>query len=304
MSRGRSTKGDEATLRRIRGAYRAEISELDADKEELSRADGKSLTPKVRKLNVLFEEVHRPQEAVLDAKALKMVADIGAERADKLARQHVSLNVDEFVRHVGAKLEGWGAGNASAGWVGAGRLAFGFCRRPPTTGFMLGTLQFEPRERKKRKPAERKKKEEAVVVKEERAEQATQETTKLVREVYKSLDRAGGPVDLIRFIANADPVRGFGQTVENLFYVSFLVRDNRVRCFVKEEDGLLYIETYHELEEGYRADDNQAKQGNRQLLVNLTQDMWEDAIDLYGIDRDKPMIPNRAEDPAARNVWQ
>lgn len=45
--------------------------------------------------------------------------------------------------------------------------------------------------------------------------------------------RSTGGIDLMRFVVNP---RSFGQTVENLFYVSFLIRDGRVEIEYDEHD--------------------------------------------------------------------
>ena len=64
------------------------------------------------------------------------------------------------------------------------------------------------------------------------------ETTGLVRMVTTSLARATehGPVELWRFVLNP---QSFGQTVENLFYVSFLVKDGQAKLDIK--NGTLLI---------------------------------------------------------------
>ena len=79
---------------------------------------------------------------------------------------------------------------------------------------------------------------------EDLAKKSTLETTELVKSIFRDLKRAcstsgSKAVDLIEFVTNPDPKRGFGQTVENLFYVAFLVRDDRVAWSF--EDGMLMI---------------------------------------------------------------
>ena len=61
-----------------------------------------------------------------------------------------------------------------------------------------------------------------------------QETTRLVRSVAQCLEDVGGStgMNLFEFIINP---HDFGQTVENLFYLSFLVKENRA-CIETNDD--------------------------------------------------------------------
>jgi hypothetical protein len=57
------------------------------------------------------------------------------------------------------------------------------------------------------------------------------ETTKNVRIIYDILGE-NQPINFFRFIINPD---SFGQTIENLFYLSFLIRDGKVS--IDDESG-------------------------------------------------------------------
>ena len=152
-------------------------------------------------------------------------------------------------------------------WLGL-KLAFPSNIRPPAPSFLLGPLSVQRRVRrhtqrtqraKRRDPADAVRPDELQLKDIEKAENSN--LTVLCRRIYELLDRTrrlgihnvnqeldrlgedsmtdklyyqildkhsmadNDGVDLIRFAFNP---RSFGQTVENLFYISFLIRDGKV----------------------------------------------------------------------------
>lgn len=53
-------------------------------------------------------------------------------------------------------------------------------------------------------------------------------------QLEKILENADGPVNLFKFIVNPND---FGQSVENMFYLSFLIRDGKCAFEIEEETG-------------------------------------------------------------------
>lgn len=96
--------------------------------------------------------------------------------------------------------------------------------------------------------------------------------------VYAALEKIGS-FPFYHFIT--DP-NSFAKTVENLFYVSFLIRDNRARIFIPElisSSNELYIEAIVDEggESGETGDLNQ-------LVMGMTFKVWRQSIEKYKIE--------------------
>ncbi|KAM0446020.1 hypothetical protein ACHAPV_004730 [Trichoderma viride] len=92
--------------------------------------------------------------------------------------------------------------------------------------------------------------------------------------------RGRGGIDLTRFVVNP---KSFEQTIENLFYVSFLIRDGRVEIDF-DEDGLPALDT------------SVLEAERRRLLEEKYCGSWDDLATKYGGDTDRfPIQMNFAE---------
>ncbi|EFX03057.1 nuclear protein qri2 [Grosmannia clavigera kw1407] len=101
--------------------------------------------------------------------------------------------------------------------------------------------------------------------------------------------RSDGGVDLIRFAINP---RSFAQTVENFFYISFLVRDGRVGL-AYDDNGLPSIYPISEEDTETAKDSSGPEEDTRkhQLILSMDMAMWRDVIETFNIK--KPMIAHR-----------
>ncbi|KAK8073812.1 hypothetical protein PG994_004711 [Apiospora phragmitis] len=221
-------------------------------------------------------------------------------------------------------------------WEHIGR--FGGCteaRRPATPGFLLGPLSVEKKIRKVVKrtanfrpgdlqevrpevlnPDDIQKNEngdlagicktvlERLVEVQETAQDLASaafeanddEKTAQIMERY-GLKQNGG-IDLLRFVVNP---KSFGQTVENMFYVSFLIRDAKIRLEY-DDNGfatLVPIDT-DELEQNAG---RQASRQRQQAVFHFDMDVWRDIVEVYSIR--EPLIEHRkgGKGERARGPW-
>ncbi|MCJ1247578.1 nuclear protein [Trapelia coarctata] len=222
-------------------------------------------------------------------------------------------------------------------WEQFGRRAcFPYNIRPPVSGFLLGPLSVQKRVRKqtqrrprlqKQDPREAIRPEEVKVKDLAQAENSnlTVLCTKYRTLLHKTTNEAearvmaealddmtdeevrelmhkhgiaeNGGLPLIHTTFN--PV-SFGQTVENVFYLSFLIRDGYVKIDRDAWMGpTLHWDVGHDEKEIQDGDVNR-----RQAVFHLDYDVWEDAVVTWDIE--KSIIPHRGMDEGTQvgvNGW-
>ena len=115
------------------------------------------------------------------------------------------------------------------------------------------------------------------------------EVTRLLR--THRITRSGGP-SLFDFAVNP---RSFGQTVENLFYISFLIKEGEVGVDMGD-DGLPALVVNTETSVAARA----RKSTRHQAVFGLDHATWRDLVAAF--DMREPLIPHRRDEAAAQHV--
>lgn len=115
---------------------------------------------------------------------------------------------------------------------------------------------------------------------EESSSERSKETSENVMRLFSILEEVGS-FPFYHFIT--DP-HSFARTVENLFYVSFLVKDNRARIFIPDvatETNELFIEALG-LDDENLLDDSHSGDFN-QMILGMTIKVWQKSIEKYSI---------------------
>ncbi|KAI1154054.1 hypothetical protein F4825DRAFT_412892 [Nemania diffusa] len=109
--------------------------------------------------------------------------------------------------------------------------------------------------------------------------------------------RTTGGIDLLKFVVNP---KSFGQTVENLFYISFLIRDGAVEVEF-DDHGLPSLQPTTSQDSSTIKRDAQ----RHQAVLSIDMHMWRDIIDAFNIT--EPIIEHRKEQstqgPGARSWY-
>ncbi|XP_074613623.1 non-structural maintenance of chromosomes element 4 homolog A-like [Acropora palmata] len=301
-------KADSRERRRIRYEYRELIAETQNNRLDLTRPDSTGLHKALDKAQKLFNEVKSTREAALDSRFLVVASNLGSQQAQQLQTHLVTFSHDTFVQKLITFMGGRNIAEVSEedeenevstrrrhpppqlDWNKLGKKACSTFRRTPSIDFMFGPLSMEPPPQRSRQVREKPKDKPDISQKvtpsqlekvEAEGEATTREVERLHRILYEKTvsEEEVYPVCLFEFVINP---HSFSKTVENLFHLSFLVRDGRAEISLDEENGLplvSYIEMSTEEE----------KTEKKQVVVNLNLAQYKEIIKTFKIT--KPMIP-------------
>ncbi|XP_006831563.1 PREDICTED: non-structural maintenance of chromosomes element 4 homolog A [Chrysochloris asiatica] len=292
---------DHGLCRQIRHQYRALITSVQQNREDILSA-GDRLTEVLEEANTLFNGVSRAREAVLDAQFLVLASDLGKEKAKQLRSD---LSSFDMLRYVEALLTHMGINPLEAeelthdedssdfesivydSWKIPGKTAENSFNKAHTFHFLLGSIQGElpapkprvDRPRKERMTEEQKR---AMPAQLKRMEESHQEATE--KEVERILgllqtyfqQDPDTPMSFFDFVV--DP-HSFPRTVENIFHVSFIIRDGFARIRL-DQDRLPIIEPVT-ISENESIDHN--TQIRNQGIISLSYRDWEEIVRTFEI---------------------
>ncbi|KAJ2402350.1 hypothetical protein GGI23_000772 [Coemansia sp. RSA 2559] len=291
------TQQSASERRNLRSQYRSLLSDVTTRKNEYLSGNTDLLIEDLERANALYQGVNTTTEGVLDSYFLRLSADIGAQRAHQMRVDNAAFDTLDYIEKVREMLYG-STGNAdeqqmlgaSPNWGAIGDLASQFSRQPPRFSYIYGPLMTKAKARKTRVKrqgldgrASRDVSQEANIETMAESDVAKQEnqTTKLVHKIHNILAQMG-PINLFELVINPN---SFSQSVENIFYVSFLIRDGK--AFIDDESGQPMIEAC----EPPQQDDYLSGLTKKQLIFSLDYATWREIADVYRIK--KSIIPER-----------
>ena len=293
---------DEAERRQIREGYRNFMDALNDSKDELINPSSKDdlLTQKLSTVESMFKKVKMTREGALDSASLVRLADLSKMKAQALKTDFISFNASDFCDKV--RMTVAGDADVAAGelspqqWVHLGHAVQPFFHRAPVLTFMCGSFERGEVVLRKCRPKEKKEKDVTEVGKQstkpiqlssleetDRGELTTAQVDHLLNTLWSIYeDQGGNPICFFEFVTNP---HSFGQTVENIFYASFLVRDGHAQITL-DEDQLPVIVPIQK-EEMRKENDVQ----KHQVVISITQDEWRNIVNTFEIEEAliKPM---------------
>lgn len=210
-----------------------------------------------------YGRVRGVDEMALDANVQLGLAHLGTTKAANLNQDLRRYEAKEFIALLVNYMQN--------DWLALGRSTSYYFRRSAGVSTMYGPLMVEEREKKVRERAARDKIAPAIApdVILDTASEAPNQTMKRVVAVNKSLKRVckrRGQVEFYEFVINP---KSFSQTIENIFHLSFSVKQGFAKLSVAP-DGRLMVAPSKPTE--------QAEDGNpiasNQAVMSMSMAMW------------------------------
>lgn len=299
-------EADEAKCRSIRRQYRQLICAVQRRRQDFMNTASDSLSEALQEANALFHEVSRPREAALDAQFLVLVSDLGKEKAQQLSTDLHGFNQVAFGdllcvfagRNLTEGTERGGPRGCDAGaarfWETVRKEAACWTRRAETFHFVYGSFKPEPSARKPRREPQkmlRLEDDRDMPVKlrkldlsnnQEGTEKEVERILGLLQMYFRKYPDT--PVSYFEFVI--DP-NSFSRTVENIFYVSFIIRDGFARITL-DQDRLPILEPTNINQMGERSDPS--SNGRRQGIISMSLQDWRNIVATFEIS--EAMITN------------
>lgn len=221
------------------------------------------------------DRVKNPTESFLASRVLRAASQMAATCAAGVSGAVHVYDRRELAAHIKEKPEFW---------------SVLFPLEAPAICSLFGAFDAAPpeeRPRPGRRRAERQalaeKKAPANVDKMDKTEEGAEMVSRVKRFVTKTFERTGAPLSYFHTVL--DP-GSFARSVENVYHLSFLVREGAVSCHVDEEHGLPFIAPVAEKARG-----GQAKE--HQFIVSLDMQRWQELIKVFNIEQ--PMMVLRRQ---------
>ncbi|XP_068648890.1 non-structural maintenance of chromosomes element 4 homolog A-like [Aristolochia californica] len=230
-----------AERRVLRSRYLAMKHLIQDEREDISKADSDMFHSIISEVETLHQQVQKPREQVADAEALLDIANTLVQSVKLQGNEGVTPSefVISILKNFGQHNGPLNVENNSVSWKDIGLAVSHIFKRSRGCCTMLGPMNSEVKQRKvavRRTRAESIKstRPEEIV---DAAEEEHTDTDKNIATMFDILRRKR----CVRFEHLVLNRICFAQTVENIFALSFLVKDGRVEIKVNDQGHHLVI---------------------------------------------------------------
>lgn len=281
--------------REVRSKYRDVIEDLQSNAKEYVDEGNFHITKKLLEVEKLYNSVTQTREAAMDSSTIAQIAMLGKQKAQALKTDMFTFNASDFAEKLLVYNDcKRGEDVPNEKWKSMGELVRKYYKKAPSYSCMLGTFErteYVGKEKIARQRTQVDKEELAkqkTKVKElKEVEKTNEETTAkmtehvyiLLKKFYESYDKE--PVDFFEF--TVDP-KSFGRSVENIFYLSFLVREGLCKVFL-DDDKLPVLEP---MDRKLDAAGNALQEATdtrlfNQVVVSFSYPQWKEIVEIWDI---------------------
>ncbi|KAF3919717.1 hypothetical protein ABW20_dc0106875 [Dactylellina cionopaga] len=294
--------------RRVKASYNELQQDLIDNREQFLRPGNTDLIHYIEKTTDLFTDVKQTGDAMVDGKIQVEIGRIAAEKAKRVGNSNTNtgLDIDEFIAKCVQFMAKSRPGDTSDGhdWSHIGReAATPAMRRACPSDFMYGPMKIQKRQRlvKERKRVVRRRPEEFIKpidLDEKQIAKNENSTTKNVVHINECLEQYLTKNDMeavsyFKFIINP---HSYSQTIENMFYLAFLVRDGRVAITESEDGEIPYLVPTEPPSPEDAIAEGVVRQ---QIVMPMEKRIWRELIDAFQIK--DTIVPTRPREVEAIN---
>ncbi|CAF1209086.1 unnamed protein product [Adineta steineri] len=290
---------DDAESRlRVRLDYRQFIDDLNTNRQLYIAPDNDELEKKIDQVDQAFAKVKMPREGVLDASTLRTISNLASVRIRAVDEAGSLDRAYEFARK-SEKILSSLVGNANEFYEIFGN----FHHIVPAPCMMNGRLptklftnEYHEKQKQRAKPVRQQKltqeeleksrtrPEEVKEFNSELGEQTIKQIMHIKRCLVKTyISAKSSPIDYFEFVI--DP-SSFAKTVENMFHVSFLIKEGFVNLF-QDDVSLPALEptdkAMNRIASSSSTQTDDASERANQMIMSITMDEWEQLIEVYEI---------------------
>lgn len=283
----------EAERAVTRSGYRKLMDQIADKEEDIVDVNGENnhLLQFLQNNEELYDKVDAPQEAVMDAVVVKQLSKLCKKQAENMSTNINEFKADEFATILKIKMMNDDRPLSAKKWIKFGQTIKPYFQRSPTLSYMFGALDVVAPPSKERKQRETKARQ-ATKVKELKETQSAvvtdtqtsaSQTDVIVTHVLRSLVRKfkenqQQPINYFKFVINP---KCFGTSVENMFHVSFLVKEGKCGITICSDTGapLIHPLAAKQLEKLQKENDDR----RNQVVLSFNMNDWAKLIKKYDI---------------------
>ncbi|GAB9464980.1 hypothetical protein Gpo141_00002401 [Globisporangium polare] len=270
----------EKDRRQVRYKQRELLTTMKESANDLAKLTTDTFQETTQQLDQIYDSVCYPREANLDASNLDELNSAVAKQSQALGASDLTkYDVADLIR---ATRQACGS-EAQFDWTTLGSAAGACFRSAPEISFLFGLMDTQVVRKERKKARRAKDDDDAQEAKPSEYTSKTDRKDAQARrlEVLQNTMQETRKKHLFDVVVNPT---SFTQTVENLFDMSFLVRNGAVEIGI-DNSGLPYLENH----EG-RAEESIPAQA--QSIISITPAQWEEISGVWGID--EPLVGHRS----------